>query len=137
MYQLCLDCYFGRPFAHWEPPAVIPAPKQTYKVEYSEAWTDGYMEPERCFVYIVEFDDENFYVGHAPDMRKRLSELGAQGTSSTAGRNPKLQYLEAAATQRAAELREDELKRLIDSNPRQIRLMITRFHGRMRELGFE
>jgi len=93
------------------------------------------MEPGRCFVYIIELDDEILYVGHTTDISKRLSEYRDQKASSTAGRKPKLQYLETAATQKAAELREDELKRLVHSNPDQIRLMITKFHEHMREVG--
>ncbi|MFC2016591.1 GIY-YIG nuclease family protein [Chloroflexota bacterium] len=137
MYQLCLDCYFGRTVAPWEPPAVIPAQKQHYKVEYSDAWIDGHMRPDRLFVYILQFDNGDFYVGHTAELGKRFFEDTNQQTSSTAGGNPKLQYLEIVATKKAAELREDELKRLIDSNPSQIHLMIANFHKHMSELGLD
>ena len=137
MYQLCLDCYFGRPVAQWEPPVEIPAQKQSYKVEYSEAWVDGYMRPDRFFVYILELDDGTLDVGHTADIRKQLAEYREQKTSSTAGRNAKLQYLQIVATQQAAELREAELKRLIESNPSQIRLMFADFHQHMREFVLE
>ncbi|MFC2005415.1 GIY-YIG nuclease family protein [Chloroflexota bacterium] len=136
-YQLCLDCYLGRRVAPWKPPVVIPVPKQQYKVEYSDAWIDGYMRRDRFLVYILGLDNGEFYVGHTTDLRKRLSEHREQQTSSTAGRNPKLQYLQSVATQVAAELREAELKRLIESNPDQVRLMIEDFQGHMRELGFQ
>ena len=36
-YYLCLDDYYGRRVARWEPPVAIPAPKQNYRVEFSEA----------------------------------------------------------------------------------------------------
>ncbi len=136
-YQLCLDCYFGRPVAQWEPPVEIPAQKQSYKVEYSEAWVDGYMRPDRFFVYILELDDGTLYVAHTTDLRKQLSEYREQKTASTAGRNPRLQYLQIVATKDAAELRETELKRLIASNPEQIGLMIYDFRGHMRDLGLK
>jgi len=137
MYQLCLDCYFGRPVTQWEPPVEIPAQKQSYKVEYSDAWVDGYRRPDRCFIYILEFEDGALSVGHTADIRKQLSEYREQKTSSTAGRNPKLQYLQIVATKEAAELRETELKGLMVSNPEQIRLMIDDFRGRMGNLGLE
>ncbi len=137
MYQLCLDCYFGRPVAQWEPPVPVPTRKKEYRVEYSEVWTDGYMSPARHFVYILGFADEGFYVGHTTDLRKHLSELKDQKTSSTAGHNPELQYLELIDTEQAAELREAELKRLIETNPDQVRLMISEFRRHMREFGLE
>ncbi len=136
-YRVCLDCYVGRPVAPWEPAAKIPTPKRSHKVEYSEAWIDGHLRPDRFFVYILELNDGGYYVGHTSDLRKEISEHRAQKVFSTAGRNPKLQYVQLIATKRAAELHEGELKRLIESNPGQIHLMISDFHGRMRELGLE
>ncbi|MFC1943108.1 GIY-YIG nuclease family protein [Chloroflexota bacterium] len=137
MYQQCLDCYFGRPVAQWEPSVVIPTPKQSYRLEYSDAWIDGYMELDRFFVYILEFGEGDFRIGYTEDIRKRLSEYRNDKTSPPSERNPKLQYLQLIATEKAAELREAELKRLIESNPDQIRLMISEFHRHMREFGLE
>ena len=137
MYQMCLDCYFGRPVKPWKPSAELPPQSKTYKVQYSDAWVDGYMRPDRFFVYILGFDEGGFYVGHTTDLRKQLSEYRDDRTSSAAGRNPKLQYAQIIATQKAAEMREAELKRLIDSNPDQVRLMISEFHRHMREFGLE
>ena len=107
--------------------------KQHYQVEYSDAWVDPYQRADKFFVYILEFDDGNLYVSYTSDLREHKE----QRILSAAGRNPELGYLHIVATERAAELRETELKRLINSNPRQIDLMISEFHGRMRELGFE
>ena len=137
MYQLCLDCYFGRPIKPWKPSAEIPTRKQAYKVQYSDAWTDGFMRRDKFFVYILELDDKVLYVGHTTDLHEQLSEYRKQKTSSLAGRDAKLQYVQIVATQKAAELREDELKRLIKSNPDQIHLMIADFRGQMRELGYK
>lgn len=132
-----LDDYFGRPVTEWEPSVAIPAPKQYYQVEFSEDWTDGYMMPERVFVYILEFADGGFYSGNTTDMRQRLAEHRDAKIPLTAGRNPKLQYLEIVATQKSAELREAELKRLVESNPRQIQLMVSKFHDHMVEIELE
>jgi len=134
---MCQDCYFGRPVAPWKPPAAMPTPKQHYKVEYSDSWVDGYMKPDRFFVYILEFADGGFYVGHTENLRKQLSEHKDPTISSAAMRNPKLQYVQIVASQKVAELRETELKKMIDSNPEQIRLMIYDFRGHMRQLGLE
>ncbi len=136
-YQLCQDCYFGRPVSPWEPPAEIPVPKRQYKVEYSDVWEDGYLRPDKFFVYILELDEGDFYIGHTADLTKQLSEHRDSEKSATAGRSSKLQYLQIVATQKAAELREVELKRLMLSNPEQIRLMIADFRLHMRELGYK
>ena len=131
MYPQCLDCYFGRRVAPWKPTVAIPTQKNSYRIEYSDAWIDPFLRPDKVFVYIIRFDDGDLCVGRTTDLRKRLREHREKGN------NPQLDYLHIVATEGAAELRESELKRLIDSNPRQIDLMISEFHGRMRELGFE
>lgn len=137
MYRLCLDCYVGREVAHWEPPVLIPTQKQYVQVELSDVWIDGYLRADRFFVYILELGKGDFYIGHTKDIRKRLSEFRGEKTPSTAGGNPKLQYLQVIATEKAAELREAELKRLMETNPSQIHLMISEFHRHMREFGLE
>ncbi len=137
MYHSCLDCYVGRRVKPQKGPAVVPEPKQQYKIEYSEAWTDGYMVPDRCFIYIIELDDETLYIGQTTDIQSRLSELREQKTSPAARQKPKLGYLETAVNEEAAELRVAELERLLESNPGQIDAMVFEFHHRMQELGFE
>ncbi|MFC2011365.1 GIY-YIG nuclease family protein [Chloroflexota bacterium] len=137
MYYLCLDCYFGRRVKLLKTPAVIPKPKQQYRIEYSEAWTDGYMMPDKRFIYIIAFDDKVLYVGHAVDMYKQFPELRKQKASPTTGHKARLEYLEIAANEKSAELREAELKRLLKTNPEQVYAMISEFHRNMRELGFE
>lgn len=137
MYQQCLDCYIGRPVARWEPSVIIPTSKKHYRVEYSDAWIDGYMSPEKFFVYIVEFDEGDLRIGYTDDIRKRLSEYRDKETSSSSGHSPKLHYLQIIATEKAAELRQAELKKLLESNPDQIHLMISEFHRHMRAFGLE
>lgn len=137
MYEKCLDCYVGRPVARWEPSVEIPPPKKEYQVKYSDVWVDGFMRLDRFFVYIIEFDEGDFRIGYTKDIKKQLSEYRADRKSSPSGCKPELQYLQIIATEKAAELHVDELKRLMESNPDQIRLMIFEFHRHMREFGLE
>jgi len=137
MFERCQDCYYGRKVKPWQPSVEIPAQNQLYRVEYSELWTDGHMQPERHFIYILEFGDGGFYVGHTTDMRRRLADHREGKIALTFGGSPRLEYLEVATDEKAALLREAELKRLLESNPHQIRLMTNRFVERMRELGAE
>jgi len=137
MYQRCLDCYIGRPVTRWEPSVEIPTPEKHYQVEYSDAWIDGYMRSDKFFVYILEFDEGDFRIGYTKDLQKQLSEYRTEETSSSPRHNPKLRYLQTIATEKAAELRQDELERLMKSNPDQIHLMISEFHHHMREFGLE
>jgi len=106
-------------------------------VEHFDAWIKGDKRADRFFVYILKLDNGDFYVGQTRELRERLSEHRDNKTSSTAGRNPKFQYFEVLPTREAAELREAELKRLKDSNPRQIRRMIIGFQDIIRELEWE
>ncbi len=131
MYPQCLNCYFGRRVTPWKPSVVIPTQQQPYRIEYSDAWIDPHHRPDKFFVYIIRLDDGNLHVGRTADLRQRFRN------HKEPGHQPQLDYLHIVATEQAAELRESELKRLIDSNPRQINLMISEFHGRMSELGFE
>jgi len=134
MYELCLDCYYQRPVASWKPSTVIPTLNRHYGVEHSDAWTKGDEGVNRFFVYILKLDSGDFYIGHTRELRERLSEHRDKKTSSTAGRNPKLQYFEVLPNREAAELREADLKKLKDSNPRQIRRMIISFQDLIREV---
>ena len=133
-YYLCLDDYYGRRVTRWEPPIAIPAPKQNYRVEFSEAWTDGYLELERVLIYILELADGGFYIDYTTDIRKRYSEHRDAKIPSTAGRNPMLRYVELSANPKAAELRLDELQRLTESNPQQMRLMVRKFRDHLAAL---
>ncbi len=137
MYQQCLDCYIGRPVARWEPSVVIPTPNKHYRVEYSDAWVDGYMTLDKFFIYIIEFDEGDFRIGYTEDLQKRLSEYRDKKTSSSSGHSPKLHYVQIIATEKAAELRQAELEKLLESNPDQIHLMIAEFHRHMRAFGLE
>jgi hypothetical protein len=126
-----MDCYFGRRADPWNPSVPIPTQKQQYRVEYSQAWVDPYLRTDKFFVYIIRLKDGNPQVGYTANLRKFIRERREKGD------NPQLDYLHIVATEQAAELRQSELKGLMHSNPRQIDLMISEFHGHMRELGFE
>jgi len=106
-------------------------------LEHSDVWKDGDRGTDEFFVYVLKLDNGDFYVGHTRELRERLSEHNDQKVSSTAGRNPKLQYFEVLSTREAAEEREAELKRVKASNPRQIRRMIISFHDLVREIQSE
>ena len=134
--RMCLDCQLGRQAQPKKLPAETPKPKQ-YRRGYSGTSVDGYVRPGRCFIYILEFDEGNFYIGHTADVSKQFPELREQQNSLGAGQKARLQYLELAASEEAAKLREAELKMLVKTNPGQIRAMASDFHKHMRELGFE
>jgi len=133
-YELCLDCHDGRPVAPWEPHAGIPTTNLSNGLEHSAAWTNGDKGIDEFFVYILKLDNGDFYVGQTNDLRARLSEHRDQRVPSTAGRNPRLQYFEVLPTREDAERRESELKRVRDSNPRQIRRMVIAFGDLIREI---
>lgn len=137
MYYQCLDCYLGRKVKPKKQPAVIPEPKQRPRIEYSELWTDGHFMPDKWFIYIFGFDDETLYVGRTRDIYRQFAELRDKRKSPGAEKGPRLEYLEAAADEKAAELRHTEIEKLVTSNPDQIKAMITEFHSHMRQFGLE
>jgi len=67
-------------------------------------------------------------------LRPRLSEHIDKKTKSTAGKNPKLKYFEILNSREAAELREAELKKLNEKNPREIRKMVISFQDLIKEV---
>ena len=88
-------------------------------------------------IYILELDEGIFYIGRTMDIGREFPELKKRKTSYTSGHLPRLHYLEIAASEKAAELREAELRRVLKKNPEQIGVMVLDFHHHMRELGFE
>jgi len=136
-YELCLDCAQGRTSNRWKRPTSIPSRKQQYAPEHSKAWTKGDKEAGRFFVYILKLNDGSFYVGQTRELRERMSEHRDGKTPSTAGRNPKLQFFGILPSRESASLAEVELKKLVDSNPRQIRRMILGFQDLIREVQLE
>jgi len=135
MYYRCLDCYVGRKVKKQETPTVVPEPNQKYRIEYSDEWTDGHLRADRCYIYIVGFDDGSLQVGQTTNIRERLAEF-KKTRKSDRGKNPTLEYLEMAADEKSAEYRINELERIMKSNPGQIAAMTFEFHHHMRDFGF-
>jgi predicted GIY-YIG superfamily endonuclease len=86
------------------------------------------------YVYILRLDGRQFYAGQTRDLRARLMEHREGGTSSTAGRNPKLAWFDIVSTRDEATTVEARLKGLIDRNPREIRKMVIRFSDLLKEV---
>lgn len=66
----------------------------------------------------------------------RLSEHRDGKAKTTAGQNPKLVWFGIVKSREAATSMEVELKKLIDSNPREIRRMIISFQDLVKELDY-
>lgn len=137
MYELCLDCANERTFTQWKPTVKIPTRNRQYSIEHSKAWEKGDKKKDRFFVYACKLDSGEFYIGQTRELRERMSEHRDDPKSPIHGRNPKLQYFEILPDRKAAELREVELKKIKDSNPRQLRRMIIGFKDLIRELDVE
>ena len=105
-------------------------------MEHSEKWNKRDQVAERFYVYILKLDGGKFYAGQSRELRERIDEHKDGKVKSTTGRNPKLNYFEVLPTREAAELREAELKEIIDSNPREIHRLIVSFRADVRELEF-
>jgi len=134
LYELCLDCAQGRKPNQWKPTTKIPISNHRYKPEHSKAWEKADKEAARFFVYILKLNDGSFYIGQTRELRERMSEHRDNKTPSTAGKNPRLQFFAIMPDRETAALAEVELKKLVDSNPRQIRRMILGFQDLIREV---
>ena len=136
-YPECLKCYntSARTARTGRTPLKSPA-NRWYKPEYSEAWEKGDATANRFFVYILKLDGGEFYAGQTRELRERLSEHRDGGTKSTAGRNPKLVWFGMLPTRDAAAAAEVELKKLVDSNPREVRRMVIGFRDLVDELDY-
>ncbi|MFQ5861269.1 MAG: GIY-YIG nuclease family protein [Dehalococcoidia bacterium] len=135
-YDVCLDCYRNPP-PHLPRVKAAPSPGpkyQWYRPEYSEAWEKGDATADQFFVYILKLDNGEFYPGQTRELRERLSEHRDGKVQSTAGQNPKLVWFGTLPTRDAATAMEVELKKLVQSNPREIRRMVIRFRDLVREL---
>lgn len=135
-YELCLDCQRGR-----RVPVALqreaPLPPRSYKPEHSVAWEKGDKEASQFYVYILKLDNGQFYAGQTRDLRERIDEHRDNKTSSTARQHPRLQWFAIVATREEAVSMEAYLKKLIDTNPRQIRKLIIHFKDLVSELKFD
>ena len=107
-----------------------------YKPEYSPHWEARDAKTNTFYVYLLKLDGGRFYAGQTRELRERLSEHRDGHTKSTAGRNPKLVWLGVLPSREAATSTEVELKKLVDSNPREIRRMVIGFKDLVQELDY-
>jgi len=128
-YDVCKDCY-----SRLKRKNVGNKSNSQIRMEHSKAWEKGDKGVEKFFVYILKDDKGSFYIGHTRDLRVRLGEHRDGKTKSTSGRNLKLQYFEEVSSRKSAELKEVELKKLVNTNERKIRKMIQDFQDRVREV---
>ncbi|MSQ40880.1 MAG: hypothetical protein EXR55_04345 [Dehalococcoidia bacterium] len=96
-YDLCLDCYRGRPVSRRIPassttstPKRAPTPRR-YTPEHSPAWEAGDAAAASFFVYILKLAKGEFYVGQTRDLLARISEHKDGREGATAGKAPRLQ----------------------------------------------
>ena len=128
-YDFCKDCYDTSKRKDVEKKS-----NSQIRIEHSKAWEKGDKGVEKFFVYILKDDNGRFYVGQTRDLRIRLGEHRDGKTKSTSGKNLKLQYFEEVSSRKSAELKEVELKKLVNSNDRKIRKIIQDFQDRVREV---
>ena len=84
----------------------------------------------------MKLDGGKIYAGQTGELRERLSEHQDGRVQSTNGKSPKLVWFSTVDTRDAATAMEVELKRLIDSHPREIRRMMLSFRDLIQELDF-
>ena len=136
-YDVCLKCY-RKPPPHLV--RTIGAGSKSghswYKPEYSGAWEKGDAAASQFFVYILKLNGGKFYAGQTRELRERLSEHKDGRVQSTAKQNPKLVWFGTLPSREAATTVEVEFKKLIDSNPREVRRMVLRFKDLVQELDY-
>ena len=136
-YDVCLECYRKPRSSRAVSSSSVKAAKRIwFRPEYSEAWKKKDATAEQFFIYLLKLDGGEFYAGQTRELRERLSEHKDGRTQSTSGRNPKLVWFGVVPTREAATTLEVELKKLIASNPREIRRMIISFRDLIRELEY-
>ena len=138
-YDLCLDCYNSRPKQHRNGNGRSKSTAASYKwyrKEHSLAWEKGDTAASEFFIYILKLDGGRFYAGQTRELRERLSEHRDGNTKSTAGKNPRLVWFATLPSRDAATSAEVELRKLIDTNPREIRRMVVSFQDLIRELDY-
>jgi predicted GIY-YIG superfamily endonuclease len=136
-YDLCLDCHRKSSTLRTRRTSNNTQSHRWYKPEYSSAWDKHDAQASRFFVYILKLDGgKSFYAGQTRELRERLSEHKDGKVASTARRNPELVWFGILPTRDAATTTEVELKKLIDTNEREIRRMIIDFRDLIGELNY-
>ena len=99
-------------------------------------WPKGHETEEIFFVYILNFDNGSYYIGHSRELKGRLLEIRHDNNISGFGKEPKLQYFEIHPNRQAAMMREAEIKEIYKNDNREISRMISRFDDLVQELDF-
>jgi predicted GIY-YIG superfamily endonuclease len=108
-----------------------------YRPNRYKALTNEDEKEDVFYVYILNFDNGSYYIGHSRELRGRILEIKNDNNISDIGKEPKLQYFEIHPNRQAAMIREVEIKEIYKNNNREVSRMITRFSDLVRELDFE
>jgi predicted GIY-YIG superfamily endonuclease len=107
-------------------------PNYSYKAWEQEEKKDG-----AFYVYILNFDNGSYYIGHTRELRERILEIRNDDSISKFGKEPKLQYFEIHPNRQAAMIREAEIKEIYKNNHHEISRMISSFVELLKELDFD
>lgn len=102
-----------------------------------KAWEKEEEKEDIFYVYILNFDNGSYYIGHTRELGERILEIRNDNNISGFGKEPKLQYFEIHPNRQAAMIREAEIKEIYKNNNREISRMITCFSDLVKELDFE
>ena len=102
-----------------------------------KAWEKENEKEDPFYVYILNFDNGSYYIGHSRELKERLLEIRNDNNIADFGKEPKLQYFEIHPNRQAAMIREAEIKEIYKNSNREIGNIITRFSELVRELDFE
>ena len=132
-YDLCLHCQYDP-----EPsrPRTASRIRERYEPENSAAWEEGDADATEFYVYVLKLEGGAFYAGQTRELRERLTEHRDGTVASTADKNPRLVWFTIVPSREDATELEVELKKLVDSNPREVRRLVVGFQDLVRELDF-
>lgn len=102
-----------------------------------KAWAKEDEKEDVFYVYILNFDNGSYYIGHSRELRGRILEIRNDNNISDFGKEPKLQYFEIHPNRQVAMIREAEIKEIYKNNSREISRMIARFSDLVKELAYE
>ena len=135
-YDVCLDCRNNGRGPSANAGSHGQRSRNWYKPEYSPSWEARDADTNTFYVYLLKLDGGRFYAGQTRELRERLSEHRDSRVTSTAGQNPKLVWFGILPSREAATSTEVEIKKLVDSDPREIRRMVIRFKDLVEELDY-
>ena len=101
--------------------------------EQREKASDQAAKPLVHYVYILELDNDELYVGQTNNLEARISEhaLGV-GAEKTKGRASKLIWFTQLHNREAAKYLEGRLRRMIDKSPLDVQSMVAQFNKLVR-----